>query len=150
MASNAAPASISSKTKFETRRETTLTRNPEEFRAPQLLPFAQTGQKFLRATAAMQAHSVRALLRYQIEGLSFLKRRFEDDLRLVEELTGGDGFVDAFDIFVNFIQNATSDYANEAGKFASIGARLASETADQVRKDGETTIDDMAAATLAT
>ncbi|RUV40930.1 MAG: phasin family protein [Mesorhizobium sp.] len=98
----------------------------------------------------MQAHSVRALLRYQIEGLSFLKRRFEDDLRLVEELTGGDGFVDAFDIFVNFIQNATSDYANEAGKFASIGARLASETADQVRKDGETTIDDMAAATLAT
>ncbi|MGX7876750.1 hypothetical protein ACVDG5_032415 [Mesorhizobium sp. ORM6] len=34
----------------------------------------------------------------------------------------GDEFVDAFDMFVNFIQNATSDYANEAGKFASIGA----------------------------
>ncbi|CDX56188.1 conserved hypothetical protein [Mesorhizobium plurifarium] len=127
-----------------------MTRNPEEFRAPELQPFARTGQKFLRATAAMQAHSIRALLRYQIESVSFLKRRFEDDLKLVEKLTGGDEFVDAFDVFVNFIQNATSDYANEAGKFASIGARLASDTASQVRKEAETTVDDMAAATLAT
>ncbi|MDX8533307.1 phasin family protein [Mesorhizobium sp. VK25A] len=127
-----------------------MIRNPEEFRAPEPLPFAQTGQKFLRATAAMQAHSIRALLRYQIEGVSFLKRRFEDDLKLVEKLTGGDEFVDAFDVFVNFIQNAASDYANEAGKFASIGARLASDTAGQVRKEAETTMDDMAAATLAT
>ncbi|RAZ91048.1 phasin family protein [Mesorhizobium hawassense] len=123
---------------------------PEEFRAPELLPFAQTGQKFLRATAAMQAHSVGALLRYQIESVTFLKRRFEDDLKLIEKLTRGDEFVDAFDVFVNFVQNATSDYANEVGKFASIGARLASETAGQVRKEAKTTMDDMAAATLAT
>ncbi|RUU61370.1 phasin family protein [Mesorhizobium sp. M2C.T.Ca.TU.002.02.1.1] len=127
-----------------------MIRNPEEFRALELLPFAQTGQKFLRAMAATQAHSIRALLRYQIESVSFLKRRFEDDLKLVEKLTSGEEFVDAFDVFVNFIQNATSDYANEAGKFASIGARLASDTAGQVRKEAATTIDDMAAATLAT
>ncbi|CDX51151.1 conserved hypothetical protein [Mesorhizobium plurifarium] len=127
-----------------------MIRNPEEFRTPELLPFAQTGQKLLRAMAATQAHSIRALLRYQIESVSFLKRRFEDDLKLVEKLTSGDEFVDAFDVFVNFIQNATSDYANEAGKFASIGARLASDTAGQVRMEAATTMDDMAAATLAT
>ncbi|OBQ57990.1 hypothetical protein A8146_22400 [Mesorhizobium loti] len=97
----------------------------------------------------MQAHSMRALLRYQIEGVSFLKRRFEDDLKLIEKLTEGE-FVDAFDVFANFVQNATSDYAKEAGKFASIGAKLASETAGQVRQEAETTMDDMAAATLAT
>lgn len=127
----------------------TMIWNSEEFRAPELPPFAQTGQKLMRATAAMQAYSIRALLRYQIESLSFLKRRFEDDLKLLEKLTAGDEFVDAFDVFSNFVQKATSDYANEAGKFASIGARLASETAGQVRKEAETTIDDMAAATLA-
>lgn len=125
-----------------------MTWNPEAFRAPDLLPFTQTGQKFMRATAVMHAHSIRALLRYQIEGASFLKRRFENDLKLLEKLTGGDEFVDAFDMFVNFVQNATSDYANEAGKFASIGAKLASETAGQVRKEAETTMNDMAAATL--
>ncbi|WFP62267.1 phasin family protein [Mesorhizobium sp. WSM4904] len=124
--------------------------NAEEFRAPELLPFAKTGQKFMRATAALQAHSVRALLRCQIEGASFLKRRFEDDLKLLDKLTGGDEFVDAFDVFANFVQNATSDYANEVGKFASIGAKFASETAGRVRKEAETTVDDMAAATLAT
>lgn len=127
-----------------------MIKNSEESRALELLPFAQTGQKFLRATSAMQAHSIRALLRYQIESVSFLKRRFEDDLQLVEKLTGGDEFVDAFDVFVNFLQNATSDYASEAGKFASIGAKLASDTAGEVRKEAETTMDDMAAATLAT
>lgn len=124
--------------------------NAEEFRAPELLPLAKTGQKFIRATAALQAHSIRALLRMQIEGVSFLKRRFEDDLKLLDKLTAGDEFVDAFDVYVNFLQNATSDYASEVGKFASIGAKLASETAGRVRKEAETTIDDMAAATLAT
>ncbi|RWA68047.1 phasin family protein [Mesorhizobium sp.] len=124
--------------------------NPGEFRAPELLPSNLNGQRFLRATAAMQAHSMRALLRYQIESVSFLKRRMEEDLKLVEKLTGGDEFVDAFDVFVNFIQNAASDYANEAGKFVSMGAKLASETAGRVRKQAETTMDDMAAATLAT
>ncbi|WP_192248507.1 phasin family protein [Mesorhizobium silamurunense] len=122
--------------------------NAEELRAPELLPFAKSGQKFMRASAALQAHSMRALLRYQIEGASFLKRRFEDDLKLLDRLTGGDEFVDAFGVFVNFVQNATSDYANEVGKFASIGAKLASETAERVRKEVETTINDMAAATL--
>lgn len=127
-----------------------MNRSSEEFRVPELLPLAQTGQKFLRAAAEMQAHSMRALLCYQIEGASFLKQRFEDDLTLLEKLTGGDEFIDAFDVFVNFVQNATSDYAKEAGKFASIGAKLASETAGQVRKEAEATMDDMAAATLAT
>ncbi|QKC75590.1 phasin family protein [Mesorhizobium erdmanii] len=122
---------------------------PEDVRAPELPPFANTSKKLIRATAAMQAHSMRALLRYQIEGVSFLKRRFEDDLKLIEKLTEGE-FVDAFDVFANFVQNATSDYAKEAGKFASIGAKLASETAGQVRQEAETTMDDMAAATLAT
>ncbi|BCM20891.1 phasin family protein [Mesorhizobium sp. J8] len=127
-----------------------MIRNPEEFRAPELAPFVQTSQKFLSAVATMQAHSIRALLRYQIESVSFLKRRFEDELRLVEKLTGGDEFADAFDVFVNFIQNATCDYANEAANFASVGARLAADTAGQVRKEAETTVDDMATATLAT
>jgi len=126
-----------------------MTWNAEEVHAPEMLPFVRTGHKFLGATVALQANSMRALLRYQIEGVSFLKRRLEDDLKLIERLTGSNGSADTFDVFVNFVQNATSDYANEAGRFASIGVTLATETAGRLRKEAETAIDDMAAATVA-
>ncbi len=126
-----------------------MTWDAEEIHGTETVPFVKTGHKFLSATAALQANSMRALLCYQIEGASFLKRRLEDDLNLIERLTGGDGFADSFDVFVNFVQNAASDYASQAGRLASIGARLATETAGRLQREAETTVDDMAAATLA-
>ena len=60
-----------------------------------------------------------------------------------------DEFVDTYDVFVNFFQNATSDYTNEVARFASLGTGFALETAGRIREEAETTIDDMRAATLA-
>ena len=88
-------------------------------------------------------------MRYQIEMLSFLKHRYEQDLRLVDDLVASDEFNDAFDVVGNFVQIATSEYATEAGKVASIGSKLASETAKCVRKEAVRTIGDMAARTVA-
>ena len=122
--------------------------NAEEFRAPELSPFVKAGQKLTEATIALQMHSIRALFRCQIEAASFLGRRFWDDLKLIETLRDSDEFADSFDVFANFWQNAASDYANEVGEFACIGAKLATEAAGQVRKEADTAIDDMAAATL--
>ncbi|TIU29305.1 MAG: hypothetical protein E5W38_21600, partial [Mesorhizobium sp.] len=90
--------------KRRTKGKIIMTWNAEEFRAPDVLPFVRTAQKFMRATAVLQAHAIRAGLRYQIESASFLKRRFEDDLKLLDKLTGSDEFVDAFDVYVNFVQ----------------------------------------------
>lgn len=109
----------------------------------------QAGQRLAHAHAAYQALSLRALLQFQVEGSSFLRRRVVDDLELISRLTRRDDFVDAFDIVANFVQNAASDYADEIGRLASIGARVAAETAVQVRREARTTADDMAAATLA-
>jgi hypothetical protein len=92
-------------------------------------PALGNGQKFFLAAARLQANAYQALMRYQIETLGFLKHRFEQDAKLAEDLVASDEFNDAFDIVSNFVENATSDYAAEVGKVASIGSKLASETA---------------------
>ncbi|BAV51062.1 hypothetical protein MesoLj113a_64180 [Mesorhizobium sp. 113-1-2] len=119
----------------------------EALRVPEMLPFIRSGQKLLQANVALQAHSARILMRYQLEGLSFLGRRLEADLKLVETLIASGEFVDAFDVVGNFVQNSTAAYADEIGKVASIGASFAAEAAGHLRKEARNTIEDMAAAT---
>ena len=113
------------------------------------LPMMADGQKLLSATARLQAQAFKGMMRYQIEMLSFLKHRFEQDLKLVDDLVASDEFNDAFDVLANFVQNATSAYATEAGKVASIGSKVASEAAKRVRKEAGRTIGDMAVGTVA-
>lgn len=121
---------------------------PSQLAMP-LLPTATNGQKLFFAAAGLQAHAFKAMMRYQIETLSFLKHRCEQNVKLVDDLVAGNEFNEAFDVFSNFLQNATSQYAVEAGKVASIGSKLTSETVRLVRKEAETTIEDMAASTVA-
>lgn len=113
------------------------------------LPMMADGQKLLSATARLQAQAFKAMMRYQIEMLSFLKHRYEQDLKLADDLAASDEFNDAFDVVGNFVQIATSEYATEAGKVASIGSKLTSEVAKCVRKEAVKTIGDMAARTVA-
>lgn len=113
------------------------------------LPMMATGQKLFFAAARLQANAFKAMMRYQIETLTFLKHRYEQDVKLVEDLVASDEFNDAFDVFADFMENARSEYATETGKVASIGSKLASETAKRLRKEAETTIEDMAARTVA-
>jgi hypothetical protein len=113
------------------------------------LPMITSGQKLLHAGAHLQAHALKAAMRYQIEALAFLKHRCEQDMKLMDALVESEEFNDAFDVVSNFVQKATAEYAAEASKIASISSKLASETAKQVRKEAETTIEDMAAKTVA-
>lgn len=112
-------------------------------------PAMANGQKAFLTASRLQAQAFKAMMRYQIETLSFLKHRYEQDVKLVDDLVGSDDVSDAFDVFSNFVQNATSEYATEAGKVASIGSKLATETAKRVREQADTTIEDMAAKTIA-
>lgn len=112
-------------------------------------PGMANNQKAFLAASRLQAQAFKAIMRYQIETLSFLKHRCEQDVKLVDDLVASDEFSDVFDVFSNFVQNATLEYAREAGKVASIGSRLATEAANRVRKQAEDTIEDMAAKTIA-
>ncbi|MCO5065282.1 MAG: phasin family protein [Rhizobiaceae bacterium] len=112
-------------------------------------PYIANGQKLFHATTQLQAHAFKALMRYQIETLGFMKRRCEQDMKLMDDLASSDEFNDTFDIVSNFVQNAASEYSAEVGKFASLGSKLASETAKRVREETDQTIEDIAAATAA-
>src|SRR5438445_10800058 len=109
------------------------------------MPMMESGQTYMLAAASLQAQAFKAMMRYQIETLAFLRHRYEQDLKLADDLMAGFEFNDGFDVFSVFMQNATSEYANEAGKVAALTSRLASETARRVRKEAKTVIEDVAA-----
>ncbi|MEP9390228.1 phasin family protein [Mesorhizobium sp. KR9-304] len=113
------------------------------------VPVVAGGQQMLHASLRLQAHAFSAAMRYQIETLAFLKHRYEQDMKLMDDLAESVEFNDALDVVGTFVQNATAQYATEAGKIASIGSRLASETAKRLRNQAEATIGDMAAQTVA-
>lgn len=113
------------------------------------LPFLAANQKLLQAGARLQANAFKAAMRYQIETLSFLKRRCEADARLMDDLAGSSEFNDTLDVMSNFVQNAASEYTAEVSKMASIGSKLASETAKYARDEAQDMMEDLAAATTA-
>ena len=98
--------------------------------------------KVLFANAKLQAHALKAVLRYQVEGLTFLKHRYEQDLKFIDDLVASDEFNDAFKVMSGFMQNAVSEYSAETGKIATMGSKLASDTAKRVRKAAEEVIDE--------
>ncbi|QDZ01357.1 phasin family protein [Nitratireductor mangrovi] len=118
-------------------------------RAMNAVPMFGQAQKLAVAGARLQAHGFKAMMRYQIEMLDFLKHRFEQDVKLVDDLVSSSEFNDAFDVCSDFFQNAAIEYSEEMGKVASIGSKLASEAASRVRTETESVIEDMAAKTVA-
>ncbi len=112
-------------------------------------PMVANAQKFLFSMARLQAQGYKAMMRYQIEALSFLKHRCEQDTKLADDLAASTDFSDAFDVYSGFVQNAVTEYSSETGKMASIGSRIASETARRVRQEADAAIEDMAAQTVA-
>ncbi|MDW6020296.1 phasin family protein [Mesorhizobium sp. BAC0120] len=116
-----------------------------------LLSFPQLGnlQTLGFATARLQLHAFKAAMRYNIEGLAFLQHRYEQDVKFVDDLAASDEFKDAFDVVTAFLQNAATEYANEASKLTSIGYRLASESARKVREEAERATADIAVASVA-
>ena len=106
-------------------------------------------QKFWMSVARLQANAMKAALRYNVEALDFVKHRVEKDIKLFDDLSSSDGLKDAFDVYAGFMEGALAEYSGETSKFASLGSKIASETADEVRREAKAVIDDLAASTVA-
>jgi hypothetical protein len=109
------------------------------------VPSLADSQEFLSQAARLQAQAYRAVMRYQIEMLDFLKHRFERDVKFLDDLAASAELHDTFDVMTNFIQNAATEYAAEAGKVATIGSKLSSETARRLRKQASGMVEGLAA-----
>lgn len=71
-------------------------------------------------------------VRYQIEALSFLKSRCEQELRYLQEIWSPAHVNDSFDLWCSFWQDAFLDYSKEAGRMADIGSSIAAKAAKRV------------------
>ncbi len=113
------------------------------------MPFLAAGQKMAIAAARLNAQALKSVMWYQIEVLGFMQHRFEQNLKLLDDLIESGEYNDAFDVCSVFVENAACEFNSEAGRMATIGSRLAVETASRVRKEADTRIEDIMAARIA-
>lgn len=113
------------------------------------LPLMENAQRYALAGARLQAHAFKAAMRYQIELLTFVKHRYEQDLKLADDLLASTELNDAFDVWRGFMERAATDYAAEASKVASISSRIATSTVKEARKEAEASVEALAARTVA-
>ena len=112
-------------------------------------PGAANIQKFWISVGRLQANTLKAALRYNAEALDFAKHRVEQDIKLFDDLSSSGDLKDAFDVYAGFMEGAIAAYSGETSKFVSLGSKIASETADEVRREAEAVVEDMAASTVA-
>ena len=106
-------------------------------------------QRIFLAFSRLQGQGLKAVLRYQIEALDFLSRRYQKDIRLMDDLAASGEHGDMFDIYADFMREAIVEYGEEAGRLARLESKLASETAREIQEESRTVSEDMALARVA-
>ena len=92
------------------------------------MPFAANSQRLMLDGVQVHAQVFRAAMSFQIEALEFLKRRYEMQVKFVDQLVESEQIDDAVDAFTAFVHDAATDYAEGANKVVTLGSRIASET----------------------
>jgi hypothetical protein len=90
--------------------------------------FAATSQNLMLAGVRGQAQVFRAAMTFQLEALEFLRRRYEMQVKFVDQLLESQQLDEAVDAFTTFVQDAATDYAEGANKVVTLGSKIASET----------------------
>lgn len=93
----------------------------------------------------MQAATVEATLRYQIEALQFLQNRLESDLHLLQHCQSYDREPDPFDVWSGFWQQTFLDYFKEGARLADIGTASMRKTAKRLHEEERRVVENMAA-----
>jgi hypothetical protein len=99
--------------------------------------------------ANLQVHSWKALFRWQEESLEFLRRRYAPDVRLVDDLLDNPEPAEMLNVYSCFLHNALDDYAREAAKAASLGGRIMTDAAREIRHQAKARTEDLMASTVA-
>ena len=82
----------------------------------------------------IQATAVSILLKQQKEMFEFLSHRCALDLEFVDRLSHVGDASKLPDLWSQFVQGASRDYADEARKCVNAGSRSATELADQLKE----------------
>ena len=113
---------------------------------PRAIPSMENGQKFVLTIARFQGYAFTAMMRYPIEVLGFLRHRYEQDVKLVDDLIATEDVKNALDVYAGFFEKAVADYSTEAGKVATMSSELASEAGKRMEKEANTIAKEVTAA----
>lgn len=97
----------------------------------------------------LQAGAARTMLKWQIESLGFLKRRYEQDLKFIDELLDTPEPGEMLSACSCFVQNALDEYSKETVKAANFGSRIVTGAAREIRSEAEKVSEAAMVATLA-
>mgnify|MGYP000432718621 CR=1 FL=1 len=106
------------------------------------------GASGLAQLAKFQIGSWKAMLKWQVESLDFLKHRCEQDIRFIDELMQTPEPGEMLSTYSCFLQNALDDYSREAVKAAHMSNRMVNDAARDFRHQAEALSEDMMAATV--
>ncbi|MBA8882097.1 hypothetical protein [Phyllobacterium myrsinacearum] len=112
-------------------------------------PVAALVRQFGLATAHTQAHSVQALMRIQIETLSFYRHRTQQNVKLIDDLIVSEKYQNTFGVLGKFCQESIADYVEEMRTMNALGTRVLAQVATHSSFDVDNALDDMAASTIA-
>lgn len=107
-------------------------------------PGSLDGPNALLSLEHLQAEALKAMFRYHIEAMRFLKSRLEQNLRLVEDIQSDDHLNDAFDVWSGFWQGVLLDYSMEGARMATIGSRIATILVKRLRRENKLLVENMA------
>jgi len=99
--------------------------------------------------ARMQATTVKAVLKWQIESLNFLRHRYEQDMKFIDEVLAAPEPGEMLSTCSCFMQNALDEYSKEAVKAANYGGRIITDATKEMRSEAEKVSENMMAATIA-
>jgi hypothetical protein len=119
---------------------------PADFPFPAFSPSMSDSPAML--AVRLQAGAYRSMLKWQIEQMNFLRHRYEQDLRFIDDLVGSPEPGEMLGATSCFLQNALDDYSREAVKAATLSGRLVTDAARDLRLEAEKISDNAKAATV--
>lgn len=116
--------------------------------APNAFFTANAGDSLL-FFAHLQANAVKAMLKWQVESLNFLKHRYEQDMKFIDELLEAPEPGEMLSAYSCFLQNALDEYSRESVKAANYSSKVVTDAAKEIRRKAESVSENMMAATVA-
>lgn len=89
------------------------------------------------------------MMKYQIETLDFLKKRFEQDMRLASGLAKAREADETVCCYLDFLRQAQIDYSEETAKLLRINADMAADVARKAEHEANAMTGEYLAATAA-
>lgn len=99
--------------------------------------------------ANMQASQWKAVMKWQVDQMKFIKHRYEQDMKLVDDLLETPDPAEMLNLYACFLQNALDDYSKEAANAASLGSKFMADSAREIRLQAKARVNDLMAATVA-